>query len=94
MREPLSRTCRRLVDNQRSLNVNEPAARSTIKGYEEIMTGQAKTAIVTSITLHIIAFIVLMGVKLYYGEPDAQGEIPVAFVIIEKTKPQIGRAHV
>lgn len=52
------------------------------------MTGQAKTAIVTSITLHIVAFIVLMGVKLYYGEPDAKGEMSVAFVSIEKTKPR------
>ncbi len=52
------------------------------------MTGQAKTAVVTSITLHIIAFIILMGVKLYYREPDAEGEMPVAFVNIEKTKPR------
>ena len=52
------------------------------------MTGQAKTAIVTSITLHIIAFIVLMGVKLYYGELNAEGEMPVAFVSIKKTKPR------
>jgi len=52
------------------------------------MTGQARTAVITSIALHIIAFIILMGMKLYYEEPDAKAEMPVAFVNIKKTKPR------
>ena len=51
------------------------------------MTGQSKTAVVASIAIHAFAFIALMGVKLYYGEPDVGEEVPVAFVDRQDVKP-------
>ena len=40
------------------------------------MTGQSKAAIIASITIHVFAFIVLMGVKFYYGEVSVREKIP------------------
>ncbi len=51
------------------------------------MTGQSKTAIIVSITIHAIAFISLMGMKLYYGEQGAKAEIPITFVDVKNAKP-------
>ena len=51
------------------------------------MIGPSKTAIIASITIHALAFIVLMGVKLYYGEMDVREEIPITFVSRQDEKP-------
>ncbi|MFC1712734.1 energy transducer TonB [Candidatus Poribacteria bacterium] len=51
------------------------------------MTGQSKTAIIASVAIHAIAFITLMGVKLYYGESGAREQVPVTFVDVKNAKP-------
>jgi len=49
------------------------------------MTGQTRTAMLVSTALHIIAFIILAAVRLYYGELSAIEQIPVAFVERQET---------
>jgi len=50
------------------------------------MTGQTRTAMLVSTALHIIAFIILAAVRLYYGELSAKEQIPIAFVERQETK--------
>lgn len=49
--------------------------------------GQARTAVIISLILHAIAFVALMGVRLYYEELNAKGEISVTFVDPKEAKP-------
>lgn len=51
------------------------------------MTRQARTATAASVAIHIIAFILLTAVRLYYGEVDVKGKMPVAFVKVQEAKP-------
>ena len=51
------------------------------------MTRQARTAIAASVAIHVIAFMILTAVRLYYGEVDVKGEMPVAFVKVQEAKP-------
>jgi TonB family protein len=54
----------------------------------KIITGQARIAVTASIAIHILIFIVLAAVKLYYGEVDAKAEMPVTFVKVQDAKPR------
>jgi outer membrane receptor protein involved in Fe transport len=51
------------------------------------MTRQARTAIAASFAIHVIAFILLTAVRLYYEEVDVKGKMPVAFVRVQEAKP-------
>ena len=52
------------------------------------MTGQARTAILASLILHSIAFIIFTAVKLYQEGLDVMDKMPVAFVKVQETKPR------
>ena len=61
--------------------------RTVVKEMSGRMTTQAKTAVLMSVAIHALAFIILMGVKFYYGEPGTEEKIPVTFVDRKDIKP-------
>jgi TonB family protein len=46
-----------------------------------------RTAILASVILHALAFIIFTGVKLYNREPSIEGKVSVAFVKVQNVKP-------
>lgn len=62
---------------------------TAVKGLSKRMSTQGKTAALVSITIHALAFIALMGVKIYHAEQNAaEKKIAVTFVDIKDTKPK------